>query len=374
MIAPRLRLARLDDAEAIAALVRCSITELCRLDHCGDPALNDPWLANKTRAGVESWFETPGQRILVAEVDGALAGVAAGRADGEIVLNYVSPNHTRRGVSSALIAELERWMRAAGAETARVASTATALDFYEARGYRRTDLAAITHVPMTKSLRREIGLVIFDCDGVLVNSEPLSMRILLDTIRAAGLSLESGVGYELFLGRSLASVGQTLAEDFGITLDDVALAEMRQRLYAAFRAELRPVPGVAQALAALRVPFCVASSSQPERVELSLRLTGLWPWFEGRAFSASMVSQGKPAPDLFLLAAERMGCAPAACLVVEDSPAGLSAARAAGMRVVGFTGGGHAAGAALEPRLAALEPDRLIRDMRDLVGLVHGKD
>ncbi|WP_299130981.1 HAD family hydrolase [uncultured Amaricoccus sp.] len=217
-------------------------------------------------------------------------------------------------------------------------------------------------------------LVIFDCDGVLVDSEPVSMRILLETIRSAGLSLEPAVGYELFLGRSLASVGRTLSEDFGITLDAVALAEMRQRLYAAFREELRPMSGVADTLAALRVPFCVASSSQPERVELSLRLTGLWRWFEGRAFSASMVALGKPAPDLFLFAAERMGYDPMACLVVEDSPAGVSAARAAGMRAVGFTGGGHAGRAELETRLATLEPDRLVSDMRDLVGLVHGKD
>lgn len=217
------------------------------------------------------------------------------------------------------------------------------------------------------------ALVIFDCDGVLVDSETLSMRILLETLRGAGLSLEPKTGYELFLGRSLASVGQTLREDFGIVLDEVALAEMRQRLYAAFRAELRPVPGVADALAALRVPVCVASSSQPERVELSLRLTGLWTWFEGRAFSASMVREGKPAPDLFLFAAERMGYDPETCLVVEDSPAGLSAARAAGMRAVGFTGGGHSECAALAPRLATLGPDALMSDMRDLAGLVRGK-
>ena len=217
------------------------------------------------------------------------------------------------------------------------------------------------------------ALVIFDCDGVLVDSEALSMRILLETLRGAGLSLAPEIGYQLFLGRSLASVGQTLREEFGVALDEVALAEMRQRLYAAFRAELRSVPGVADALAALRLPVCVASSSQPERVELSLRLTGLWTWFEGRVFSATMVREGKPAPDLFLFAAKRMGYDPETCLVVEDSPAGLSAARAAGMRAVGFTGGGHAECAALGPRLATLAPDGLMSDMRELAGFVHGK-
>lgn len=214
-------------------------------------------------------------------------------------------------------------------------------------------------------------LVIFDCDGVLVDSEPLSMRVLLDTIRGAGLSLAPEVGYDLFLGRSLASTRQTLAESFGIRLDDAALAEMRQRLYAAFRAELQPIPGIAATLDALTTPVCVASSSQPERVELSLRLTGLWPWFENRLFSATMVAHGKPAPDLFLHAARTLGYAPAACLVIEDSPAGISAAQAAGMRVLGFTGGAHASGAEHRARLASLNPDGMLEDMGDLIGFLN---
>ena len=373
MSAPRLRPARRDEAEAIAALIRRSITELCARDHGGDPALLGPWLANKTAEGVARWFDTPGQRITVAEIGGVLAGVAAAREDGEVVLNYVSPDFSGRGVSAALLAELEGWMRGLGVREARLDSTATALDFYRVHGYRRIELADTGVQTMRKSLGPATALVIFDCDGVLVDSESLSMRILLETIRGAGLSLDPAIGYDLFLGRSLASVGQTLREDFGVTLDEVALAEMRQRLYAAFRDELRPVPGVADTLSALGVPVCVASSSQPERVELSLRLTGLWPWFEGRVFSATMVRQGKPAPDLFLFAAERMGYDPETCLVVEDSPAGLSAARAAGMRVVGFTGGDHAERAMLEARLAPLGPDGLMSDMRELVGFVRGK-
>lgn len=214
-------------------------------------------------------------------------------------------------------------------------------------------------------------LVIFDCDGVLVDSESISLRVLLDTIRGAGLSLDAAIGQELFLGRSLASVGETLAEDFGVTLDDAALEEMRQRLYAAFRAELRPVPHVAEVLARLPGPFCVASSSQPERIELSLRVTGLWEWFDGRMLSATMVARGKPAPDLFLLAARTMGYDPGACLVVEDSPAGISAARSAGMRVMAFTGGGHAQGSEHHARLEALGPDWITRDMRDLPGILR---
>ena len=160
-----------------------------------------------------------------------------------------------------------------------------------------------------------------------------------------------------------------LARDFGLVLSDAALAEMRRGLYAAFRAELAPIPGIAATLDALPCGFCVASSSQPERIELSLTVTGLWPRFQGRAFSATMVSRGKPAPDLFLYAADTLGYAPAACLVVEDSPAGITAAKAAGMRVVAFTGGSHATTDAHRAAIAALAPDAVIDDIRDLVSL-----
>ena len=214
------------------------------------------------------------------------------------------------------------------------------------------------------------GLVIFDCDGVLVDSEPIALRLLLETLAGAGLAMDAETANARFLGRSLASMRAILAEDHGLTLSDAALEEMRGRLYAAFRAELRPVPGVAEALAGLGRAFCVASSSQPERIELSLRVTGLWPFFEGRMFSATQVARGKPAPDLFLYAARSMGYAPAACLVVEDSRAGIAAAQAAGMRVVAFTGGSHAGNEAHRAAIAALAPDAVIDDMRRLVTLV----
>jgi HAD superfamily hydrolase (TIGR01509 family) len=213
------------------------------------------------------------------------------------------------------------------------------------------------------------GLVIFDCDGVLVDSEPISLRLLLETLAQAGLALEPADAHARFLGRSLASTREILAEDFGLTLTDAALAGMRRRLYAAFRAELAPIPGIAATLDALPCGYCVASSSQPERIELSLTVTGLWPRFRGRAFSATMVARGKPAPDLFLYAARALGYPPAACLVVEDSPAGIAAAKAAGMRVVAFTGGSHATDDRHRQAIAALAPDALIEDIRELVTL-----
>jgi HAD superfamily hydrolase (TIGR01509 family) len=213
------------------------------------------------------------------------------------------------------------------------------------------------------------GLVIFDCDGVLVDSEPIALRLLLDTLARAGLPLDPAEAHDRFLGKSLATTREILAADYGLTLSDAALSAMRRRLYAAFRAELAPIPHVADTLDALPCQVCVASSSQPERIELSLTVTGLWPRFAGHVFSATMVTHGKPAPDLFLYAAERMGYPPAACLVVEDSPAGVTAAKAATMRVVAFTGGSHATTDAHRAAIAALAPDALIDDMRALVGL-----
>lgn len=213
------------------------------------------------------------------------------------------------------------------------------------------------------------GLVIFDCDGVLVDSEPIALRLLLETLAGAGLALDPEAAHARFLGRSLASTREILARDFGLELSDAALAEMRRRLYAAFRDELRPIPGIAATLDALPCGYCVASSSQPERIRLALAVAGLWDRFEGRAFSATMVARGKPAPDLFLFAAESLGYAPAACLVVEDSPAGIRAAKAAGMRVVAFTGGSHATTDAHRDAIAALAPDALLDDIRGLVSL-----
>jgi HAD superfamily hydrolase (TIGR01509 family) len=186
------------------------------------------------------------------------------------------------------------------------------------------------------------SLVIFDCDGVLVDSEPLALRVLTETLAGAGLAMTEGEAQARFLGRSLAAVVAEVREAHGVDLGDAALAAMRARLHALFRAELKPIPGVGAAIDALPCPTCVASSSQPERIRLSLEVTGLLPRLEGRLFSATMVSRGKPAPDLFLFAAAQLGAAPAACAVVEDSPAGVVAARAAGMTALGFTGGGHA--------------------------------
>ncbi len=219
---------------------------------------------------------------------------------------------------------------------------------------------------------RPVGLIIFDCDGVLVDSEPLAMRVLLQTIAEAGAEIDAAEAHEAFLGRSLNAVCQVLRREHRIHIDAAALERMRGRLYTAIRQELRPVPGIAEVLRKLGRPLCVASSSQLERIGLALEVTGLASFFNGNVFSASMVARGKPAPDLFLHAAREMQVAPADCIVVEDSPAGITAALDAGMGVFGFTGGSHAQSASHRQRLEALGPRLVFGDMRVLPDLVRG--
>ncbi|MCB1388453.1 MAG: HAD family hydrolase [Rhodobacteraceae bacterium] len=214
-------------------------------------------------------------------------------------------------------------------------------------------------------------LVIFDCDGVLVDSEPVSLEVMLALLAELGCTLDPSEGYAHFLGKSLGSVREWLERERGVALNDTVLAEMRRRLLARFEAELQAMPGVDAAVRQLETPVCVASSSQPDRIRLSLRVTGLLPLFEPNLFSATMVANGKPAPDLFLLAARRMGADPADCLVVEDSPAGIAAAHAAGMRSIAFVGGSHAKAAHLRSAVEKLAPMAIISEMTMLPALIR---
>jgi HAD superfamily hydrolase (TIGR01509 family) len=216
----------------------------------------------------------------------------------------------------------------------------------------------------------DIGLVIFDCDGVLVDSEPLAMRVLLEGLGEFGYAIGEEEAYERFLGRSLANMQAVLRAEYGSELSPDRLERMRQRLFEVYRQELRPINGVAAMLDRLAIPRCVASSSQMERLRVSLEVTGLLPRFTPHLFSATMVAQGKPAPDLFLHVADRMAVAPAACLVIEDSAAGIEAARRAGMRVFGFVGGGHARSAAYRAKLATLMPDLVFDEISRLPELI----
>lgn len=213
-------------------------------------------------------------------------------------------------------------------------------------------------------------LLIFDCDGVLVDSEPLSIRVLLDTVAAHGGKLTEAEAYRRFLGRSMATLVSVLDTDFDIRADAQFLERMRRDLYSRFEQELRPIDGMGTVLAELPWPKCVASSSQLERIRLSLGLTGLREYLEPNIFSATMVKNGKPAPDLFIHAAREMGASPADCIVVEDSPAGIMAAKSAGMTVFAFTGGSHADRDDYRAEIAELAPDVIFDAMADLIHLV----
>lgn len=216
-------------------------------------------------------------------------------------------------------------------------------------------------------------LVIFDCDGVLVDSETISVAVLVDVLQAEGLPVDAPFVYRHFLGRSMDAVRNVLRTEFDYALRQDVLEIIRERMTARLTSELRPVPGVAATLNRLNLKKCVASSSRPERIRLSLRLTALLGFFEPDIFSASMVSVGKPAPDLFLLAARQMGFAPERCTVIEDSPAGVEAAKRAGMQVFGFIGGAHAVQCDLHSALAALDPDAMFDNMLHLPELLAEK-
>ncbi|WP_071674777.1 HAD family hydrolase [Nioella nitratireducens] len=214
------------------------------------------------------------------------------------------------------------------------------------------------------------GLVIFDCDGVLVDSEPISLEVMLEVLAQAGCTLDPEEGYAHLLGKSLGSIGAWLRAEHGLDLTDAHLTALRARLFDRFRQSLKPISGVAEAIRAMPGKVCVASSSQPDRIRFSLGLTGLLDLFEPHIFSASMVDRGKPAPDLFLHAAQEMGVDPGDCVVIEDSPAGIEAAQAAGMQVIGFVGGGHAGPAGLVKRVANRAPSAIISSMEDLPALL----
>ncbi len=193
-------------------------------------------------------------------------------------------------------------------------------------------------------------LVIFDCDGVLVDSEPIANRILVAALAEAGYAIDMDQAMARFVGRGMAAVVAMVEAEHGRPLPPDFLERLQARTFAAFRAELRPIPGIRQALAAITAPVCVASSGSHQKIALSLSLCGLDAAFRGRVFSAADVTRGKPHPELFLHASQRLGARPEASVVVEDSVVGVAAAAAAGMIPLGFAGGSHG-GPALARRL-----------------------
>jgi HAD superfamily hydrolase (TIGR01509 family) len=183
-------------------------------------------------------------------------------------------------------------------------------------------------------------LVIFDCDGVLIDSELLSVRADRECLAEDGIDLSVEEILDRYTGISLAAMLSDLETRYGRPLPDFA-ARHQARLHPLFEADLQAIPGVTEVLDALACRSCVASSGTPDRLRHALSLVGLFDRFHPCIFSATEVARGKPAPDLFLHAADRMGVPPRRCVVIEDSVPGVAAAVAAGMPAIGFTGGAH---------------------------------
>ncbi|RYZ10150.1 MAG: HAD family hydrolase [Myxococcales bacterium] len=183
-------------------------------------------------------------------------------------------------------------------------------------------------------------LVIFDCDGVLVDSEPIAARLTAEAVSELGWDMSAELAKTEFLGDTFANIIRRVEEKIGRKVPEDWPERSQRNLLAALARELTPVAGVRGAIEALvaeGVTLAVGSQGAHEKMQLTLAVTGLLPFFEGRIFSASQVSRPKPAPDLFLLAASTLGFAPSQTVVVEDSTKGVVAALAAGMRVLGYT-------------------------------------
>jgi HAD superfamily hydrolase (TIGR01509 family) len=208
-------------------------------------------------------------------------------------------------------------------------------------------------------------VVIFDCNGVLVDSESIATAVLVEAFASVGVRVTPETVARRFHGRRAADIFDAVEAATGKKLPAGFAADVAERTLQRIRTDLRPVPHAARALTWIRGPKAVASSSPFERIRTSLEVTGLLGFFSDRLFSASGVSKGKPAPDIFLHAASRLQADPAECIVVEDSVAGVTAALAAGMTPIGFVGGSDAPGR-LAGDLGRAGARAVIADMRAL--------
>lgn len=214
--------------------------------------------------------------------------------------------------------------------------------------------------------------VVFDCDGVLVDSEVIAIEIEVAALADVGIPMTHEGLAERYVGVSAEAMATALHEEFGVVLGEAWWARLHEASHAALAERVKPVPGIREVLEGLAVPACLASSSSHTRIELSLVAAGLIDLFPPETrFSAADVRRGKPAPDLFLHAAASRGWDPSACVVVEDSPFGVQAALAAGMDVIGFTAGGHA-GPSWEARLRLAGAQIVAQTSAELRALLPG--
>ena len=208
--------------------------------------------------------------------------------------------------------------------------------------------------------------LIFDCDGVLVDSEILEHAVDAELLAPYGCTASAQELLQRFVGIARRDMYQVMFSEFGQLLPPGLLEERERQVWQHCERTLEVVPGVHPALEALRdLPKSVASSSTPEKLEMKLRITGLAPHFAPHIFSTALVARGKPAPDIYLHAARAGGYAADRCLVIEDSRHGVAGAKSAGMRTIGFAGGSHAT-AALADELLAAGAVTVVSHMRDL--------
>ena len=211
-------------------------------------------------------------------------------------------------------------------------------------------------------------LIIFDCDGVLVDSERIAIKIESEGLTALGWHLSEAEIIEKFVGRSAAYGHSEIVAKLGQTIAESWSSEFRRRYQAALETDVLAVEGVVEALDHIDTLTCVASSSDHDHLRLVLGRTGLYTRFAGRIFSATEVENGKPAPDLFLHAAATLGVAPSACAVIEDSAPGIVAAQSAGMDAYAYLGGVTPSDRLLLTGVIPLE------NMRDLPGLLRQRE
>jgi HAD superfamily hydrolase (TIGR01509 family) len=226
---------------------------------------------------------------------------------------------------------------------------------------------------LNPNARRTIDLVIFDCDGVLVDSEVISCRAHAEVLSRHGYPITPQQVFDRFLGRATRQANLEIEAELGRRLPDAYHTQLQDQLFRSFEADLEAIAHIETALDAITRPVCVASSGSQARMQVSLGRTGLYERFAPNIFSAAQVARGKPAPDLFLFAAAQMKTAPARCVVVEDSVSGVQGAVAAGMTVVGFHGGshcrdGHAATLRAAGATATFDD---MRQLPDLIGQIE---
>jgi HAD superfamily hydrolase (TIGR01509 family) len=216
--------------------------------------------------------------------------------------------------------------------------------------------------------KKKFGLVIFDCDGVLVDSELITNRVFARMLNELGIAVSLEDMFERFVGRSMPQCLEIITKLLGRAVPPHFVEEYQTQSAAALRSELKAVADIETVLEALRIPYCVASSGTHEKMQTTLEITGLFPQFRGKMYSVTEVAQSKPFPDVFLYAARQQGVTPADCAVIEDTPTGVQAGVAAGMTVFGYC--------AFTPKRRLIEAGahHTFERMRDLSGLLSESD